>query len=171
VRPRRQDPAEIGLRVHELSRLEATAADQLDRLLHVTRVGGVVEKQVEGLIEQAGHPRVAYGVVDVRAFAAHPHEVLRAEQGEVLGDVHYFLLGGAIARFHLLRYGLALILVFVGLKMAWLDHLYGGKFPIGLSLGIIATLIAGGIGLSLVVAPRSQSGRSLPPGRASAGAG
>src|SRR5262249_15333016 len=29
----------------------------------------------------------------------------------------YFMLGGAVARFHLLRYGLALVLVFVGLKM------------------------------------------------------
>jgi tellurite resistance protein TerC len=30
----------------------------------------------------------------------------------------YFLLAGALTKFHLLRYGLALILIFVGLKMS-----------------------------------------------------
>ena len=34
----------------------------------------------------------------------------------------YFLLGGAVDKFHLLRYGLAVVLVFVGLKMVWLDR-------------------------------------------------
>lgn len=58
----------------------------------------------------------------------------------------YFLLAGAMDKFYLLRFGLAAILVFVGLKMVWLDHLAGGKFPIGWSL-----LIIGGIlGLSVV---------------------
>jgi len=60
----------------------------------------------------------------------------------------YFLLGGAVHRFHLLRYGLAVVLVFVGLKMAWLDGLYDGRFPIGTSLGIIASVIAASIGAS-----------------------
>ena len=62
----------------------------------------------------------------------------------------YFLLGGAVERFHLLRYGLAVVLVFVGLKMVWLDAWYGGKFPIGISLAIIASVIAASIGGSLL---------------------
>ncbi|MGH9673266.1 MAG: TerC/Alx family metal homeostasis membrane protein, partial [Bryobacteraceae bacterium] len=49
----------------------------------------------------------------------------------------YFLLAGAVEKFFLLKYGLALVLVFVGLKMAWLNSLFGGKFPIGISLAII----------------------------------
>jgi tellurite resistance protein TerC len=61
----------------------------------------------------------------------------------------YFLLAGAVTKFHLLRYGLALILIFVGLKMAWLNHAWGGQFPIGISLGIIAVLLFLSIGLSL----------------------
>ena len=56
----------------------------------------------------------------------------------------YFLLEGAMERFTLLKYSLALILVFVGLKMAWLNDLMGGKFPILWSLGIIAALLAPG---------------------------
>ena len=57
----------------------------------------------------------------------------------------YFLLAGAIDRFHLLKYALALILIFVGLKMVWLNHAFGGKFPVEWSLGIIATLLTGAI--------------------------
>lgn len=54
----------------------------------------------------------------------------------------YFLLAGMMDRFYMLKYGLAIVLVFVGLKIAWLNDLYGGKFPITISLGIIATVIA-----------------------------
>jgi tellurite resistance protein TerC len=69
----------------------------------------------------------------------------------------YFLLSGAIDRFHMLRYGLAAVLVFVGLKMTWLDHQFGGRFPIGISLGIIGAVIGGAIALSLLF-PRTKIG-------------
>jgi tellurite resistance protein TerC len=70
----------------------------------------------------------------------------------------YFMLGGAVTKFHLLRYGLAVVLVFVGLKMVWLDTWFGGKFPIGWSLGIIASVLAGSVILSLITA-RSAAAR------------
>jgi tellurite resistance protein TerC len=54
----------------------------------------------------------------------------------------YFLLAGAAERFHLLKYGLATVLVFVGLKMVWLNEVFGGEFPIGWSLGIICGVLA-----------------------------
>jgi tellurite resistance protein TerC len=57
----------------------------------------------------------------------------------------YFLLAGAVGQFHLLKYGLGAVLIFVGLKMAWLNHAFGGKFPVSWSLAIIA----GAIGLSI----------------------
>ncbi len=62
----------------------------------------------------------------------------------------YFLLAGAVERFALLKYGLALVLVFVGLKMVWLNDAFGGKFPIGWSLGIIGCVIAVSILCSLL---------------------
>jgi tellurite resistance protein TerC len=62
----------------------------------------------------------------------------------------YFLLAGALASFHLLRYGLALILIFVGLKMSWLNGAWQGHFPTSLSLGVIVGILALSIGLSLV---------------------
>ncbi len=61
----------------------------------------------------------------------------------------YFLLAGAVDKFSLLRFGLAFVLMFVGLKMVWLNDLFGGKFPITWSLAIIATLVVGSMVASL----------------------
>jgi tellurite resistance protein TerC len=58
-----------------------------------------------------------------------------------------------VQRFHLLHYGLALVLVFVGLKMVWLDAAAGGKLPIEWSLGIIGVLLAGAVAASLLIDP------------------
>lgn len=58
----------------------------------------------------------------------------------------YFMLAGAVDKFHFLKYGLSVVLIFVGLKMVWLNDAFGGKFPISYSLGIIL----GVIGLSVV---------------------
>lgn len=62
----------------------------------------------------------------------------------------YFMLSGAIDKFHLLKYGLSVVLIFVGLKMIWLNDLFGGKFPILLSLGIIFGVIVASIIFSLL---------------------
>jgi len=62
----------------------------------------------------------------------------------------YFVLAGAVDKFYLLKYGLSLVLVFVGLKMAWLDDLAGGRLPIGLSLAVIAVAVVASIALSLI---------------------
>lgn len=75
----------------------------------------------------------------------------------------FFLLAGAVGKFWLLKYGLGLVLVFVGLKMAWLNGAFGGKFPIVWSLGIIGSLLAASIGLSLAF-PRDL-GPGGPKGR------
>jgi tellurite resistance protein TerC len=69
----------------------------------------------------------------------------------------YFMLAGVVDKFHLLKYGLALVLIFVGLKMAWLNEAFGGKFPISWSLGIIALLIGGSIGLSFLIPKKEKA--------------
>lgn len=61
----------------------------------------------------------------------------------------FFLLAGAVDKFYLLRYGLGTVLVFVGLKMVWLNNLFDDKFPIWLSLAIISGVIGVSIALSL----------------------
>lgn len=68
----------------------------------------------------------------------------------------YFMLAGVMDRFIYIKYGLASVLVFVGLKMVWLNEAFGGKFPISWSLGIIATLIGGSIVASIVIDRRKQ---------------
>lgn len=72
----------------------------------------------------------------------------------------YFLLAGMVEKFHLLKYGLGIVLIFVGLKMAWLNDLFGGKFPTGVSLIIISVVIGASIGLSLLFPGRGTE----PPG-------
>jgi tellurite resistance protein TerC len=54
----------------------------------------------------------------------------------------YFLLASAVRYFQYLKYALGVILVFVGLKMVWLNEAFGGKFPITWSLAIIGSLLA-----------------------------
>jgi tellurite resistance protein TerC len=61
----------------------------------------------------------------------------------------YFVLAAAVAKFSLLRFGLAGVLIFIGLKMVWLN-----PFPITWSLAIIAALIGGSIAASLLVGRR-----------------
>jgi tellurite resistance protein TerC len=58
----------------------------------------------------------------------------------------YFLLADLNGRFHLLKYGLALVLVFVGSKM-----LVAGFYtvPIGLALGIVALILLSSVAASL----------------------
>jgi hypothetical protein len=62
----------------------------------------------------------------------------------------FFLLAGAVHLFHLLKYGLSVVLIFVGLKMAWLNSLFNGHFPILLSLGIILGVISIIAGLAFI---------------------
>lgn len=69
----------------------------------------------------------------------------------------YFMLAGVMDRFAYIKYGLAAVLVFVGLKMVYLNHAFGGKFPIGYSLLIIAGLIGGSMLYSVWVSKKHQS--------------
>jgi len=69
----------------------------------------------------------------------------------------FFLLAGVMDRFHLLKYGLGLVLVFVGLKMVWLNEAFGGKFPISWSLGIIGAVLGGAVAISLLVPARPSA--------------
>ena len=72
----------------------------------------------------------------------------------------YFLLADVADRFHLLKYGLAMILVFIGAKMLLLD-VY--KIPILIALGVVALILATSVIASLLVPRRARhtdSGRS-----------
>jgi tellurite resistance protein TerC len=66
----------------------------------------------------------------------------------------YFLLAGVVHRFRYLKTGLALVLIFVGVKMAIVDIF---KIPVGVSLGVVGLLIIGAMLSSLVVDGRRRT--------------
>ena len=95
------------------------------------------------------------------ALTREPFVVFTSNVFAILGlRSMYFMLGGALERFHLLRYGLAAVLVFVGVKMVWLDGWFGGKFPIGASLAIIASTLLLSVVLSLLLPRRTRDALS-----------
>jgi tellurite resistance protein TerC len=92
------------------------------------------------------------------ALTNEPFIVFTSNIFAILGlRAMYFMLAGAMDKFHLLKYGLAAILIFVGLKMVWLNQLFGGKFPINLSLGIIAGILALSVAVSLLFPPKHHT--------------
>ncbi|MFN3408194.1 MAG: TerC family protein [Limisphaerales bacterium] len=85
------------------------------------------------------------------AITKEPFIVFTSNVFAILGlRAMYFMLAGVVHKFVYLKYGLGLVLIFVGLKMVWLNHHFDGKFPISWSLGIIAGIIAVSITLSLL---------------------
>ena len=61
----------------------------------------------------------------------------------------FFVLQSMVKAFLFLKYGLGVILIFVGLKMVWLNQAFGGKFPITWSLTIIGAILAVSILVSI----------------------
>ena len=113
---------------------------------------------------------VLIGVIDVVfavdsipaifAITTDPFIVLTSNVFAILGlRAMYFLLAGAQERFHLLSYGLAVVLVFIGVKMLLLD-VY--KIPIGWSLSVTATVLAASMLLSLWLPPRGRPEAAYP---------
>lgn len=81
------------------------------------------------------------------AITTDPFIVLTSNIFAILGlRAMYFLLADMADRFSLLKYGLALVLVFIGSKMLLLDIV---KIPVGISLAVVALLLAGSVILSL----------------------
>ena len=81
------------------------------------------------------------------AITTDPFIVLTANIFAILGlRALYFLLADLASRFHLLSYGLALVLVFIGTKMLIIDYY---KIPIGIALAVTATLIASSMLISV----------------------
>ena len=69
----------------------------------------------------------------------------------------FFLLASVVTKFHLLKYGLAVILTFVGAKMLLERWIH---VPIALSLGIVVGVLALSIAASLIWPPATASGRA-----------
>ena len=79
------------------------------------------------------------------AVTTDPFIVLTSNLFAILGlRAMYFLLAGVAERFSMLKYGLSVILVFIGIKMLIVDFYH---IPIAISLGIVFGILA----LTLVI--------------------
>ena len=81
------------------------------------------------------------------AITTDPFIVLTSNIFAIMGlRAMYFLLADFADRFVLLKYGLAVILLFIGAKMLLIDWIH---IPIGLSLGVVALILIVSMLLSL----------------------
>ena len=89
------------------------------------------------------------------AITTDPYIVYTSNIFAILGlRAMFFLLAAMAAKFHLLSYGLAIILVFIGTKMLLIDVI---KIPVLLSLGVVVGILAITMVWSVKTAPK------LPP--------
>ncbi len=87
------------------------------------------------------------------AVTGDPFIVFTSNIFAILGlRAMYFLLADMAERFHLLKYGLTVILMFIGVKMLLLD-VY--KIPVGIVLGIVGLILLVSVAASLVASRRS----------------
>lgn len=73
------------------------------------------------------------------AVTTDPFIVLTSNLFAILGlRAMYFLLAGVAERFSMLKYGLAVILVFIGIKMLIVEFYH---IPIAISLGVVGGIL------------------------------
>jgi len=90
------------------------------------------------------------------AITTDPFIVLTSNIFAILGlRAMYFLLADMADRFSLLKYGLAIVLMFIGTKMLLIDLF---KIPVAVSLGVVAAIIVTSVILSLKKDASSKKG-------------
>ncbi|MET0533271.1 MAG: TerC family protein [Steroidobacter sp.] len=129
-----------------------------------TRVDGVrVATPLALVVVLIGIVDVVFAVDSIPAIFAittDPFIVLTSNVFAILGlRALYFLLAGMHERFHLLSYGLALVLLFIGAKMLLID-VY--KIPVSVSLFVTAAILTASMLLSQLIAPSGRSGTAYP---------
>lgn len=95
------------------------------------------------VVAMVGLTDVIFAVDSIPAIFAitkDPFIVLTSNVFAILGlRAMFFLLQAAASRFHLLNYGLAVILMFIGTKMMLIDIF---KIPVAVSLGVVLGILA-----------------------------
>jgi tellurite resistance protein TerC len=89
------------------------------------------------------------------AITTDPFVILTSNIFAIMGlRAMYFLLQGAAEKFSLLRYGLGIILVFIGFKLLLIDLIH---LPVWVTLGVVAAILTCSIVASLWVAPSKHN--------------
>lgn len=90
----------------------------------------------------------------VFAITMDPFLVITSNVLAVLGlRALYFLLAGMADRFHLLAYGLAVVLIFIGIKML-ISGFYA--IPVAVALVVVAVLVGASMVASVMIKPRQD---------------
>ena len=91
----------------------------------------------------------------VLAVTRQPYVVFTSNIFAILGlRAVYFALAGLMDIFHLLNYGIAIILAFIGVKMLAVNYF---EIPTVYALGFIIAVLAGSVALSLMMRPADTS--------------
>ncbi|MDO2424907.1 TerC family protein [Klebsiella pneumoniae] len=94
------------------------------------------------------------------AVTTDPFIVLTSNLFAILGlRAMYFLLAGVAERFSMLKYGLSVILVFIGMKMLIVDFYH---IPIAISLGVVGGILAVTLLINAWVNRQHDKQRKLP---------
>ncbi|EPE8721714.1 TerC family protein [Klebsiella variicola] len=94
------------------------------------------------------------------AVTADPFIVLTSNLFAILGlRAMYFLLAGVAERFSMLKYGLSVILVFIGVKMLIVDFYH---IPVAISLGVVGGILAVTLLINAWVNKQHDKQRKLP---------
>lgn len=94
------------------------------------------------------------------AVTTDPFIVLTSNLFAILGlRAMYFLLAGVAERFSMLKYGLSVILVFIGVKMLIVDFYH---IPVAISLGVVGGILAVTLLINAWVNRRHDKQRKLP---------
>ena len=91
----------------------------------------------------------------VLAITREPFIVYTSNVFAILGlRSLYFALAGMIEVFHLLHYGLSVILIFIGVKMLVSHYVH---IPIGVALGVVAGVLVVSVVLSLIFPKKEEA--------------
>ncbi|EPH7463988.1 TerC family protein [Klebsiella pneumoniae] len=94
------------------------------------------------------------------AVTTDPFIVLTSNLFAILGlRAMYFLLAGVAERFSMLKYGLSVILVFIGVKMLIVDFYH---IPVAISLGVVGGILAVTLLINAWVNRQNDKQRKLP---------
>ncbi|MCS7235405.1 MAG: TerC family protein [Armatimonadota bacterium] len=106
-----------------------------------------------------------FAIDSIPAVLAITHHMFTAYTSNIFAILGlralFFVLAGIMDMFRYLKYGLSLVLVFIGLKMLASD-IY--KVPIGISLGVVACILAVSVLASVLIpAPKEVASEASEP--------
>ncbi|MDQ7801842.1 MAG: TerC family protein [Armatimonadota bacterium] len=104
-----------------------------------------------------------FAIDSIPAVLAITHHMFTAYTSNIFAILGlralFFVLAGIMDMFRYLKYGLSLVLVFIGLKMLAADFY---KVPIGLSLAVVAAILAVSVLASVLIPAPKETAQEAP---------